>query len=397
MTAIEVDDVSKRFRLYQDRPSSLKELVTKVGRPRYEEFWAVRNVSLEVPKGGVAGLIGHNGCGKSTLLRMMAGIHFPTSGTVRTDGRISALLELGAGFHPELTGRENVYLNASILGISRKQTDRIFDRIVDFSGLAPFIDSPVKHYSSGMYVRLGFSVAVHVEPQILLIDEVIAVGDEDFQRRCLDHIAGLKNDGVTIVLVSHSLGVVQDLCDHVTWMDHGVVQATGRPIDVVGEYLEHVNQAEAQRAHEEAAAAGTPVVEGPTVLATLVDGDGAEATFGVTGEPLGIRIALPEEVANDGTTFSLAIETESGIVVGESESSPPLEGAGPFSGARTLECRFDPLLLAPGSYRGRVRIHDGGSRRAEPGDGLSFPFRVRAEASMPEGMFRIPATWSGPR
>lgn len=392
MNAIEVTDVSKRFRLYTDRPASVKELFTKFGRPKYDDFWAVRDVSLTVPQGSVAGLIGHNGCGKSTLLRMMAGIHFPTSGTVRTDGRISALLELGAGFHPELTGRENVYLNASILGLSRRHTDRIFDRIVDFSGLAPFIDSPVKHYSSGMYVRLGFSVAVHVEPQILLVDEVIAVGDEDFQRRCLDHIAGLKNDGVTIVLVSHSLGVVQDLCDHVTWMDHGQVCASGAPVEVVGQYLDHVNQGEAQRAHEEAAASGVPV-DAPVIVATLVDGAGAVASFGVTGEPLGIRIALPDELSRSGATFSLAIETESGVVVGESDASPPLEGSGPFTGPRTIECRFEPLLLAPGAYRGLVRVHDGEGRRAEPGDGLAFAFRVRAEASMPEGMFRLPATW----
>jgi len=177
MKAIEVQDVSKRFRLYTDRPGSVKQLFTKFGRPKYEDFWAVQNVTLDVNEASVAGLIGHNGCGKSTLLRMMAGIHFPTSGSVVTRGRISALLELGAGFHPDLTGRENVYLNASILGLSRKQTDVIFDRIVDFSGLSAFIDSPVKHYSSGMYVRLGFSVAVHVDPQILLVDEVIAVGD----------------------------------------------------------------------------------------------------------------------------------------------------------------------------------------------------------------------------
>jgi lipopolysaccharide transport system ATP-binding protein len=247
MIAIDVQDVSKKFRLYQDRPSSIKEMFTKFGKPKYEDFWALRDINLSVEEGTVHGLIGHNGCGKSSLLRMMAGVHSPTNGRVVVNGRISALLELGAGFHPELTGRENIYLNASILGLSRKQTDGMFDQIVEFSGLAPFIDSPVKHYSSGMYVRLGFSVAVHVDPQILLIDEVIAVGDEEFQRRCLDHLASLKDAGVTIVFVSHALGIVMNMCDTASWLDHGRVMADGKPMDVVGEYLHGVNDLEAER------------------------------------------------------------------------------------------------------------------------------------------------------
>ncbi len=395
VNAIEVSDVSKRFRLYTDRAGSIKQLFTNFGRPKYEDFWAVRGVSLEVEEGSVAALIGHNGCGKSTLLRMMAGIHFPTSGTVTTRGRISALLELGAGFHPELTGRENVYLNASILGLNRKETDRIFDRIVDFSGLAPFIDSPVKHYSSGMYVRLGFSVAVHVEPQILLVDEVIAVGDEDFQRRCLDHLAGLKASGVTIVLVSHSLGVVADLCDRVTWMDHGVVRDTGEPFPVISGYLQEVNSVEAARLRNEGDEAGSNSGAAPAKAteSELVNDAGQPLEFGITGQPINLRIALPEYLAGEDHTYSLLIQTESGVVVGETEMSPAMAKPGPLENGYTIRCRFDPLLLAPGIYEGRVRVHGGTIVRAEALRELSFPFRVRAESAAPAGLFRFPATW----
>jgi len=391
--AIEIQDVSKRFRLYTDRPGSVKQLFTNFGKPKYEDFWAVKNVSLDVSQGSVAGLIGHNGCGKSTLLRMMAGIHFPTSGTVTTNGRISALLELGAGFHPELTGRENVYLNASILGLSRKQTDLIFDRIVDFSGLAPFIDSPVKHYSSGMYVRLGFAVAVHVEPQVLLVDEVIAVGDEDFQRRCLDHIAGLKADGVTIVLVSHNLGVIGELCDQVTWMDHGVVRNSGDPAEVIADYLHEVNEVEAERLRQEAMASGFIPVPVESTEAEMVDDTGTPCEFGITGQPINFRIALPESFANEDHSYSLLIQTESGIVVGETEMSSPLCKQEWSVPGYDVRCRFDPLLLAPGVYTGRIRVHGGSTRGSGSAKDLSFPFRVRAEGAAPEGMFRLPATW----
>jgi len=393
MSSIRVADVSKCFRLYTDRAGSVKELFTSFGKPKYEDFWAVRNVSLDVDQGTVAGLIGHNGCGKSTLLRMMAGIHFPTSGEVHTDGRISALLELGAGFHPELTGRENVYLNASILGLSKKQTDQIFDRVVDFSGLAPFIDSPVKHYSSGMYVRLGFSVAVHVEPQILLVDEVIAVGDEDFQRRCLDHIASLKAAGVTIVLVSHGLGVVGDLCDHVTWMDHGVVQQSGDPETVIGAYLHEVNAVEAERLRAEEGSTDSVSLPTRTAEAELVDDSGQPLEFAITERPVNLRIQLPRELADEEHSYSLVIETESGIIVGETEMSAPLARSGLLTDDFMIRCRFDPLLLAPGIYVGRVRIHGRGGRLAESMGSLAISFRVRSESSVPEGMFRLPATW----
>jgi ABC-2 type transport system ATP-binding protein/lipopolysaccharide transport system ATP-binding protein len=358
---IEVENVSKRFKLYKDRPGSLKEMVTKFGRKRYEEFWSLRDVTVEVHEGTVYGLIGHNGCGKSTLLRMMAGIYKPTSGTVRTEGRISALLELGAGFHPELTGRENVYLNASILGLNRKETDGLFDDIVAFSGLSEFIDSPVKHYSSGMFVRLGFSVAVHVDPQILLIDEVIAVGDEEFQRRCFEHLAGLRNRGVTIVLVTHSIPLVQTMCDRATWMDHGVVQATGDALEVTGRYLGQVNEREETAAAVAAAAAppreakqGALVVEGVEFL----NREGSHTAFGLTNEPLTVRIHWRANEPVEWPIFSFAVDSESGQHLSTAGMQGRVEGLGPFHGAGTVDYRIDRLPLAPGGYVLNVAAHD---------------------------------------
>jgi ABC-type polysaccharide/polyol phosphate transport system ATPase subunit len=245
VSKIVVDGVSKQFRLKADRAHSVKELVTRRDRSREQShFWALKDVSLAIPEGSMYALIGHNGSGKSTLLRCIAGIYRPDGGLVTVDGRISTLLELGAGFHPDLSGRENIYLNATILGMGRKQIDARFDEIVEFAGVEQFIDSPVKVYSTGMYVRLGFSVAVHVQPEILLIDEVIAVGDEEFQRKCFDHLYGLRRQGVTIVVVTHGLATVETMCDRAAWLDHGVLQMEGEAARVAAAYLQRVNERE---------------------------------------------------------------------------------------------------------------------------------------------------------
>ncbi len=225
-TAIRVHDVSTRFRINANK--SLKEVLVNFRQTRdnLHDFWALRDVSLEVEDGTTLGLIGHNGSGKSTLLKVIGGILTPTSGYVERRERLAALLELGAGFHGDLTGRENVFLNAAILGMSRKATAASFDEIVDFSGIEQFIDTPVKFYSSGMYVRLAFAVAVNVDPDILLVDEVLAVGDEAFQRKCLDKIRSFQRDGKTIVFVTHGLDLARELCDRVVLLDHGRVEST---------------------------------------------------------------------------------------------------------------------------------------------------------------------------
>ncbi|HIG25045.1 MAG: ABC transporter ATP-binding protein [Acidimicrobiales bacterium] len=240
--AIQVQGVSKSYRLVRDRPTSVKEAVVRRSRRQtVEDFWALRDIDLEVPRGSFFGLIGHNGSGKSTLLKLLAGIHRQTSGDITVNGRLSALLELGAGFHPELTGRENIYLNGAILGMSRRQMSAAVDEIVEFSGIGDFVDAPVRIYSSGMYVRLGFAIAVHVNPEVLLVDEVIAVGDEDFQRKCLDHMEVLRSQGVTIVLVSHDLDQVRELCDQVAWIDRSHLVEVGEPNEVCDRYIASVN------------------------------------------------------------------------------------------------------------------------------------------------------------
>jgi ABC-2 type transport system ATP-binding protein len=226
--AIRAQGVSKRFIVHTERATSLKERVVR-RKASGQEFYALRDVSAEIEAGTTVGLIGANGSGKSTLLKVLAGILQPTTGTVSTRGRIASLLELGAGFNGELSGRENVYLNASLLGLSRRETDWLFDAIVDFSELEEFIDHPVKHYSSGMYVRLGFSVAVHVDPDILLIDEVLAVGDEHFARKCLAKIAEFQSERRTILFVTHGLGQVEQLCHRALVLNHGRLHFDGDP------------------------------------------------------------------------------------------------------------------------------------------------------------------------
>ena len=227
---ISVENVSKRFVLHKDK--SIKERILNFSRSKEhrEDFWALRDVSLEVDSGTTIGLVGHNGSGKSTLLKTIGGIIQPTQGTVRYRGRVAALLELGAGFHSDLTGRENVFLNAALLGLSRQETERHFDAIVDFSGIGEFIDTQVKFYSSGMYVRLAFAVAIHIDPDVLLVDEVLAVGEEPFQRKYMDKIAEFPKEGRTIVLVSHSSEHIGQLCDPVGVLDHGVMKHDGDPV-----------------------------------------------------------------------------------------------------------------------------------------------------------------------
>ena len=254
MHAIKVENVSKAFRLkkrYRQSTTLKSALINTLRRQRVSEeerqFWALRGVSFDVPKGTTLGMIGSNGSGKSTLLKLLAGIHRPTSGHVSTNGRISALIELGAGFHPEFTGRENIYVNGIILGLSRRQIQERVDDIIHFSELEDFIDNPVKTYSSGMYMRLAFSIAATVDPDILLIDEILAVGDASFQRKCQNKLNTFKADGKTIVLVTHDLSALERYCDRVLWMDHGQMKAYGDVQSVMQMYLEHV--ADQQRAN----------------------------------------------------------------------------------------------------------------------------------------------------
>ncbi|QZQ56935.1 ABC transporter ATP-binding protein [Curtobacterium sp. TC1] len=234
--AVSVEHISKRFRMYHERNDSLKSMVMRGKKSVHEDFWALKDVSFEVPHGSTFGLIGKNGSGKSTLLKCLAKILWPEEGSITARGKQASLLEVGSGFHPELSGRENVFLNGSILGMSRKEVARKFDDIVSFSGVGNFIDQPVKNYSSGMYVRLGFSVAVAVTPDILVVDEVLAVGDATFRKRCQTKFKEMKDEGRTVILVSHSMGTVKDMCDQVAWLNEGELKMIGPTKKVVSAY-----------------------------------------------------------------------------------------------------------------------------------------------------------------
>ena len=239
--AVEARALSKLFHHRGARPVSLKERVLNPDRRRPESFWAIRDATFDVPQGSTLGIIGPNGSGKSTLLKVLAGIYRPTAGTVRVRGRVSALLELGAGFHPDLTGRENIQVNGAVLGLSRPEISRAVPEIIEMSGIGDFIDDPVRMYSSGMRMRLGFSVAVTVNPDVLIVDEVIAVGDESFRAMCLDHFERIRDRGATVVIVSHALGLIRDLCDTALLLRHGGVEQIGPAAQVVEAYVASVS------------------------------------------------------------------------------------------------------------------------------------------------------------
>jgi ABC-2 type transport system ATP-binding protein len=240
--AVIVDDVSKKFRLYKEKNDSLKTAFMRGRRSVHEDFWALKDVSFEVPEGSTFGLVGRNGSGKSTLLKCLAKILYPNSGSISSRGKVASLLEVGSGFHPELSGRENVYLNGSILGMSRKDVDKKFDEIVDFSGVRKFIDQPVKNYSSGMYVRLGFSVAINVDPDVLVVDEILAVGDAAFQAKCKEKFAEFRRAGKTVILVTHSMGNIRDMCDHAAWLDNGSLVQVGDAQSVIKAYTADIDK-----------------------------------------------------------------------------------------------------------------------------------------------------------
>jgi len=402
--AVSVENVSKMFRLYHERPQTLKERVIHRRRAHYQPLWALRDVTFEIDRGSTYGLIGHNGSGKSTLLKLIAGIHRPTRGTVSTEGRIGALLELGAGFHPELTGRENVYLNGSIMGLRRSEIKRSLPDIVEFSGIGSFIDSPVKVYSSGMYLRLAVSVAVNVRPDILIIDEVLAVGDEEFHRRCMDHLFKLRAEGITIVLVSHSLRTVQTLCDEVTWLDRGEVRGSGRAVDVVEQYLQQVNEKEVERVQQEdkssEAQSGLRYGSGEIQITgvALLDLEGAPLTTATTGGSLIIRIFYEASVERRDCVFGLGVSHADGVMLAETnhrsfgEYSVDVEPGGGYVDYVVHDLPFVPgtYLLSPSVYDKRfLHCYDERDR--------AFRLLVQAERAFERwGYVEMRGTWGRP-
>ena len=367
--AVEVEQVSKRFRLFHERPSSLKERLLRSRRSRAEDFWALRDVSFEVPAGGTLGLVGVNGSGKTTMLKILAGILRPTDGRVTTRGRIAALLELGAGFHPELTGRENVYLNASILGASKRETDGYFDNIVQFAELEEFIDNQVKHYSSGMFVRLGFAVAVHVDPEILLIDEVLAVGDEAFQRKCIDRVTEMQREGRTILFVTHAMQLVHQICDQAVLLNAGRMHSAGDVERVVRDFRELMARGRTESPDDLSR-------EVEIVDVNLLDPSGEPKSMVAPGESMAVQIDLRAQRAVDDPEVVVGIHNARDEWVFTTDTERLGVDLGTIEGKLrvTFELRSIPLL--EGQYFITVGVRDRGGKVAYDWHGQRYPFDV---------------------
>jgi ABC-2 type transport system ATP-binding protein len=345
--AIVVDGVSKSFRLYHERNQSLKAALLRGRRAKFDEFWALRNVSFEIPKGSTFGLIGENGSGKSTLLKCIAKILRPDSGTISTRGSLAALLELGSGFHPELSGRENVYLNASILGMRKSEIESKFDAIVDFSGIGAFIDQPVKNYSSGMYVRLGFSIAINVDPDVLLVDEVLAVGDANFQDKCMEKFAQFRRAGKTVVVVSHAMGSLRTMCDNAAWLTHGALTSTGPAVDVVDTYID-TGHTERETAEAGGARWGSGEVRIDTVQ--ILGGDGRPTTHLHTGDDITMRIHYRATQPIARPVFGFSLENVDGVYVWAHNTRDAGLEIDELTGSGHLDLRISQLMLQAGTF-----------------------------------------------
>ena len=390
---IRFEQVNKRFWLAQNPTNVVESLLSLVKhRPKVKPhaLWAVQDVSFDVHKGESVGLVGHNGSGKSTLLKLATRILRPTSGRVEMNGRISALLELGAGFHNDLTGRENIYLNAAVLGLSKRDVIQRFDAIVAFSELEEFIDIPVKHYSSGMYMRLGFSVAVHCDPDILLVDEILAVGDQAFQRKCIERIYALKRDGVTIVMVSHHIETLQKLCDQLVWMDHGQVQRKGVTDEVVGYYLQRMS-AKGERV---AVFERNGTHEAEITQVRFLNQEGEPTTTFKTGDAMTMEMTYLAHRPIFGPDMGFAIFREDGIHI--NGTSNRLGGViiDKIEGEGKLRYHINSLPLLPGSYLVSAAIQDGEQPHAYDFHVQAYRFLVEPGGSRElHGLIALPATW----
>jgi ABC-2 type transport system ATP-binding protein len=361
-SAIEVRNISKQFRLYHERYSSLKERVIHFGRVPFEPFWALRDVDFAVEEGTTVGLLGHNGSGKSTLLKCVAGILQPSTGEILTRGRVAALLELGAGFNHELTGRENIFMNASILGLTKRETERVFDEIVAFAELEKFIDMQVRHYSSGMYIRLGFAVAVNVAPDILLVDEVLSVGDESFQRKCIDRVKRFQREGRTILFVTHAPDLVRQICDRAIVLTHGEVVADGPPGEAVRIFREslsagdglHVPEPEAEEVVDTAVPQSRADRATHRVRITDVTFDHAgnlvDRSWLLPDEALAIRVSFEVQEPTTDVQFGIAIHDQHGELIFGSNTTMLGYALELPAGPGDITFSFDRVPLLDGTF-----------------------------------------------
>jgi ABC-2 type transport system ATP-binding protein len=372
--AVDVQDVSKRFRLHHERYTSLKERAIHMGRVPYEDLWALRDISFEVNEGETVGILGRNGSGKSTLLKCVCGVLQPTSGQVVVRGKLAGLLELGAGFQQELSGRDNIYLNGSMLGMSKRDVDRVFDSVVAFAELEQFIDNQVKFYSSGMYVRLGFAVAVNVDPDVLVVDEVLAVGDERFQRKCMDKIKSFQEEGRTILFVSHSPDLVRSICDRAVVLSDGIMIASGTPGEAVRVFRENLlEKADVLSLRAAPAAEGAP----SDVPSTLRERSAAAASWerpirlgeirvqypGVserpcllTGQALAVQIAFEASRGVESLVFTLEIMNANDDLILRTDSDILGYHFNVLPGEGMVEFVFDSFPLTDGAFDVNVGV-----------------------------------------
>jgi ABC-type polysaccharide/polyol phosphate transport system ATPase subunit len=412
--AIELVNATKIYRRYGGRhfatlkSALLQRSILRDLRPS-ETFPALTDVSFAVPKGSTFGVVGRNGSGKSTTLKLVAGITKPTSGRVTVDGRISALIELGAGFHPEISGRENVFINGIMLGLTKREIQRRFDAIVEFAELQEFIDAPVKTYSSGMYMRLGFAVAIHVDPDVLLVDEVLAVGDEGFTHKCLDKFGEFRRRGKTILLVTHSLGLVERFCDEAVWLDEGRKKAQGDPKRVIGAYVTDVERQEEQflattdaKAMEDAGETaanmfqagegrwGSGVVQITGV--TVMNDEGRETHIFHTGEPMTLRLGVRAHQPVTDFVFGVGLFNAEGVCVYGTNTDIEEHEPASLSGDAEVRLVIDAIDLVEGTYKLDVAVH---KKDGAPYDyhRLLYTFRVKSRTK-DIGIYRPAHRWT---
>ena len=387
---VKVTNLSKRFRLFHERNQSLKQSLLNRRRSTHEDFWALRDISFEVPRGETFGVIGHNGSGKSTLLKCLTKILEPDQGSVSVDGTISALLELGAGFHPELSGRENVFLNAAILGVPRRQIDQRFDEIVEFSGLEQFIDTPVKNYSSGMFVRLGFAVAINVDPDVLIIDEVLAVGDADFQAKCGDKIADFRDRNKTIVLVTHSMSDVVRLCKRAAWIDHGNLRMVGSPGEITDSYLQTTHEGRSVH-YQDGMRWGTGEAQIDHV--ELLDAALQPVDFAQSGAAHAIRLHLTAKQPVLGPEVVIAIYDQNATLVSEVSTRSRDAFIDQVHGERVVTLEIDSLPLVEGTYELTCSIIDDSGQREYDVRSRFMRFDVLKGAAGDTGLVTLGGNW----
>lgn len=371
--AIEVNHISKKFKVYMDKGHTLKEKMLFSKRRKYEERIVLDDISFEVKKGEAIGLIGQNGCGKSTTLKLLTRIMYPDSGNIEMCGRVSSLIELGAGFHPDMSGRQNIYTNASIFGLTRKEIEARFDDIVAFSELEQFIDNPVRTYSSGMYMRLAFSVAINVDADILLIDEILSVGDSSFQTKCFKKILDLKKRGVTIIIVSHDLQSIQKICDRCIWIQNGKVEDNGYPFHVINRYLKYMEYKGAEKESEELKI-NLPINQSETISSSLESWGnkkvffenvflrnmvGTEITHVKAGESFWIEleIAVNEEIKNG--VIGIGINDDMGKMVFGLNTDMDAIHVPPIVKRRKISLLIKNVNLISGEYTIHASISDG--------------------------------------